>query len=90
MFLFNHHFNFIHRPLPSNLPVEDSHSCTISILFSFLIIFLNRKIVVHSVLKLFTGFATAAFIAWKLIVNNAISNAAQAAAINTHQLMGIL
>jgi len=30
----------------------------------------------HSVLKLLTGFATAAFIAWKLTVNNVIATAA--------------
>jgi hypothetical protein len=39
----------------------------------------------HSVLKLFTGFAIAAFIAWKLIVINAINSAVNAAIANTHQ-----
>ncbi len=41
----------------------------------------------HSVLKLFTGLAIAAFIAWKLIVANAIKTARNPAAINIHQLM---
>ncbi len=39
----------------------------------------------YSVLKLFTGFATAAFIAWKLTVANAIKIASTPAAINIHQ-----
>jgi hypothetical protein len=33
----------------------------------------------------FTGFATAAFIAWKLIVPNAITPARRPAAAKTHQ-----
>ena len=41
----------------------------------------------YSVLKLFTGFATAAFIAWKLIVANAINTASIPAAINIHALI---
>ena len=41
----------------------------------------------HSVLKLFTGFAIAAFIAWKLIVASAIIIAASPPAANNHQLM---
>src|SRR6185369_17520919 len=44
----------------------------------------------YSVLKLFTGFAIAAFIAWKLTVSNATSNAAAPAIANSHQLMLIL
>src|SRR5215216_1340304 len=40
----------------------------------------------YSVLKLFTGFATAARIAWKLIVTTAMTIAAIPARINTHQL----
>ena len=43
--------------------------------------------VLHSVLKLFTGFAIAAFIAWKLIVVNAIAIEASPPATNNHQLM---
>jgi hypothetical protein len=39
----------------------------------------------YSVRKLFTGFATAALIAWKLIVANAISTDKMPAAANTHQ-----
>jgi hypothetical protein len=39
----------------------------------------------YSVLKLFTGFATAAFIAWKLTVKNATINASIADRTNTHQ-----
>lgn len=39
----------------------------------------------YSVLKLFTGFAIAAFIAWKLTVTNATMQAAIAAMPNTHQ-----
>src|ERR1019366_6438396 len=38
----------------------------------------------HSVLKLFTGLATAAFIAWKLIVTKAIIIAAIPANTNIH------
>src|SRR5688572_10583037 len=41
----------------------------------------------HSVLKLFTGLAIAAFIAWKLIVSSAIKTAKHPAAKNTHQLI---
>src|SRR5690242_19731254 len=37
-----------------------------------------------------TGFAMAAFIAWKLIVINAMSNAPTAAIINANQLIVIL
>jgi len=44
----------------------------------------------YSVLKLFTGLATAALMAWKLTVNNAISKAAIPATANTHQLILIL
>src|SRR5207249_570037 len=44
----------------------------------------------YSVLKLFTGLATAALIAWKLIVNNAIKTASNPAPKNIHQLMLIL
>jgi hypothetical protein len=35
----------------------------------------HRSLITHSVRNDFTGFATAAFIAWKLIVINAIANA---------------
>ena len=41
----------------------------------------------YSVLKLFTGFAIAAFIAWKLIVTNAITSASITAIRNIHQLI---
>ena len=41
----------------------------------------------YSVLKLFTGFAIAAFIAWKLTVINAINKARIPAIANTHQLI---
>lgn len=44
---------------------------------------------VHSVRKLFTGLAIAAFTEWKLIVNSAINRAMAPAAINIHQLMSI-
>src|SRR6185503_2703295 len=37
----------------------------------------------YSVLKLFTGFAIAALISWKLIVSNAINNAIDAVITNT-------
>ena len=43
----------------------------------------------HSVLKLFTGLTTAAFIAWKLTVINAINITNKAADANSHQLMVI-
>ncbi len=45
---------------------------------------------IHSVLKLSTGFAIAAFIAWKLTVSNAINIAATPAIKNIHQLILIL
>jgi hypothetical protein len=41
----------------------------------------------YSVLKLFTGFAIAAFIAWKLTVNNAIPIASSPEIANIHQLI---
>ena len=41
----------------------------------------------HSLLKLFTGFATAALIAWKLMVNNAINTAVTPATKNIHQFI---
>src|SRR5687768_2198487 len=53
-------------------------------------LFLTFLLLNYSVLKLFTGLAIAAFIAWKLIVNNAINNAIAPAAANTHQLILIL
>jgi hypothetical protein len=46
-------------------------------------------IIYYSVLKLFAGFAIAAFIAWKLIVNNAIINERNPARTNIHQLIFI-
>jgi hypothetical protein len=47
----------------------------------------TKKLLYHSVLKLFTGFAIAAFIAWKLIVASAIIIATSPPAANNHQLM---
>jgi len=44
----------------------------------------------YSVLKLLTGFMTAAFIAWKLMVNNAIKIAIKPASANSHQLRSTL
>jgi len=41
----------------------------------------------HSVLKLLTGLAIAARIAWKLIVNSAINNATNVVITKTAQLM---
>ena len=43
----------------------------------------------YSVLKFLTGFAIAAFIAWKLMVTSAIVIAAAPATANTHQLMAV-
>ena len=40
----------------------------------------------YSLLKLSTGLAIAAFIAWKLTVSNAIINAPTPATTKTHQL----
>src|SRR6476619_1859383 len=48
----------------------------------------NREF--YSFLKLFTGFAIAAFIAWKLIVNNATNVADKPAMINTSHPILIL
>lgn len=39
---------------------------------------------IYSLLKLFTGFATAALIAWKTTVINAMSKAVKPATINIH------
>ena len=47
-----------------------------------------HTLVVYSVFKLFVGFATAAFIAWKLTVIMAIKIAIIPASANIHQLMG--
>ena len=44
---------------------------------------------IHSVLKLFTGFAIAALIAWKYIVINAIANATIVVIAKTIQLIFI-
>ena len=44
----------------------------------------------YSVLNDFTGLATAALIAWKQTVNNAIQTASKPASANIHQLSGIL
>ena len=44
----------------------------------------------YSVLKLFTGFATAAFIAWKLTVINAIPNVINMPKPKIHQLNDVL
>ena len=44
----------------------------------------------YSVRRLFTGFASAALIACRLIVPNAVSNAAPVASANTVQLMSVL
>ena len=44
----------------------------------------------HSLLKLFTGFATAALIAWKLTVASVINKAPDPAMINIHQDMVVL
>ena len=44
----------------------------------------------YSVLNLFTGFATAAFIAWKLTVAKATIKASIADNTNTHQWILIL
>ena len=43
-----------------------------------------------SLLKLFTGFARAAFIAWKLTVINVITRAPTHDATNTHADMDVL
>ena len=46
-------------------------------------------VIIHSVRSDFTGFESAALIAWKLIVNNAITIANAAATINIHQLISM-
>ena len=53
-----------------------------TIIFNFYFLFL----IYYSVLKLFTGFAIAALIAWKLTVNNAINITNNPADANSHQL----
>jgi hypothetical protein len=47
-------------------------------------------LILHSVLKLFTGFAMAALMDWKLTVINAINIADAPAITNTHQLKLVL
>ena len=47
----------------------------------------RKKHLYYSVLKLFTGFAIAALIAWKLTVINAIKITNNPAAANNHQLI---
>ena len=47
-------------------------------------------LIIHSVRNDFTGFAIAAFIAWKLMVSKAIKIATTPAIKNIHQLMEIL
>ena len=54
---------------------------------NYLLIFHFIFLFNYSVLKLFTGFINAALIAWKLIVINAISNAAMVVITNTVQLI---
>ncbi len=44
----------------------------------------------YSVLKLFTGLAIAAFIAWKLTVSNVIKRAPNAETTKTHIEMSVL
>jgi hypothetical protein len=44
----------------------------------------------YSVLKLFTGLAKAAFIAWKLTVINVITSAPRPDTINTHHEIVVL
>ena len=46
---------------------------------------IRYSILTYSVLKLFTGFINAAFIAWKLMVANAINNAIAVVMANTCQ-----
>ena len=45
----------------------------------------GKPITAHSERRLFTGFATAAFIAWKLTVSNVISKAPIHETTNIHQ-----
>ena len=56
---------------------------------SFSIFDFRLSIFLYSVLKLFIGFAMAAFVAWKLIVISAISNAIRPAKRNNHQCISI-
>ncbi len=44
----------------------------------------------YSLLRLFTGFASAAFIAWKLTVNSAMPRDSAPATVNIHQATGTL
>jgi len=57
---------------------------------SFSIFDFRFSIFLHSVLKLFIGFAMAAFVAWKLIVISAIINAITPAKRNNHQCISTL
>jgi hypothetical protein len=59
------------------------------ILFSYSLFTIDYSLF-YSLLKLFTGLAIAAFIAWKLMVANAINNANAPAIKNIHQLIFIL
>jgi hypothetical protein len=58
--------------------------------FGVLHLHILHFLLTYSVLKLFTGLAIAAFIAWKLIVKAAIIITSPPAAPNIHQLIFIL
>jgi hypothetical protein len=61
----------------------------LSFTVSQIIQFYSKQKACYSVLKLFTGFAIAAFIAWKLTVAKAIDIAAIPATMNIHQLISM-
>ena len=59
-------------------------------MYDFTLTIYHSLLIYHSVLKLFTGFANAAFIAWKLTVINVIASAPTPEAINTQNDIVVL
>ena len=73
-------------------------SCLMTIAFAYLLIFLFAYLPIancllpisYSVLKLLTGFETAAFTAWKLMVAKAINMVTRVVITNTGQVIVVL
>lgn len=74
---------FLCRQFPLNL--SKSQEIKVETIFSQSKKSFQIHVKTYSVRRLFTGFANAAFIAWKLTVSNAINKAVAPAAINIDQ-----
>src|SRR5476651_2231620 len=57
--------------------------------FTYSLLNLSSKAIAHSERRLFTGFITAAFTAWKLTVNKAMVKVPAPAKPNIHQLIAV-